>query len=257
MEGMDHPSMPGMSETENHGESSSKEIVSTAKARLLIDGKLKINQPKKLIILIQDAQGKSVTKFDTFQEKLMHLIVVSDDLQVFQHLHPKHQGNGQFTIDAALPSPGPYTLVADYKPSGNMEVVSLMTLLVPGKVSVTTTTTLQRSKTIGTTKINLSTSAPEIKAREEVGITFSLTDAMKKPIQDLKPYLGAQGHLVVIRQSKKIIQTDYVHAHAMKGTDVGEVVFMTKFPQLGKYKIWGQFNRGGKIIVADFWMDAL
>jgi hypothetical protein len=54
-----------------------------------------------------------------------------------------------------------------------MEVVSLITLLVPRKVSVTTTT-LQRSKTIGTTKINLSTSTPEIKAREEVGITFSL-----------------------------------------------------------------------------------
>jgi hypothetical protein len=43
----------------------------------------------------------------------------------------------------------------------------------------------------------------------------------------------------------------------MKGTDTGEVVFMTKFPQPGKYKIWGQFNRDGKILVADFWMDVL
>jgi hypothetical protein len=33
--GMDHPSMPEIPETENHGESSSKEIVSTAKVRLL------------------------------------------------------------------------------------------------------------------------------------------------------------------------------------------------------------------------------
>jgi hypothetical protein len=69
---------------------------------------LKINRSKKLTILTQDTQGKGVTKFDAFQEKLIHLIVVSDDLQVFQHLHPKYQGNGLFTIDVTLPSPGPY-----------------------------------------------------------------------------------------------------------------------------------------------------
>jgi hypothetical protein len=43
----------------------------------------------------------------------------------------------------------------------------------------------------------------------------------------------------------------------MKGTPAGRVEFMAKFPQPGKYKMWGQFDRGGKVIVADFWVDVL
>ncbi len=48
---------------------------------------------------------------------------------------------------------------------------------------------------------------------------------------------------------------DYIHAHAVKDSPDGQIEFMTKFPKPGKDKLWGQFNRNGKIIVADFWVD--
>lgn len=78
-----------------------------------------------------------------------------------------------------------------------------------------------------------------------------------QPINDLQPYLGERGHLVILKQSSSLTKADYIHAHAMKDTPVGQVSFMTSFPTPGKYKIWGQFNRNGKIAITDFWVNVL
>jgi hypothetical protein len=85
---------------------------------------------------------------------------------------------------------------------------------------------------------------------------FNLRQAANnRPIEDLQPYLGQRGHLVILRQINPLAAEDYIHAHAVKNSPDGQVEFMTKFPQSGRYKLWGQFNRNGKIIVTDFWVD--
>ncbi|HEY9606147.1 MAG TPA: hypothetical protein V6C85_31360, partial [Allocoleopsis sp.] len=66
-----------------HGEQSS-----LAQAKLTAPKDITPNKLVPLVINVQDSAGKAITKFDTFQEKLMHLIVVSDDLQFFSHIHP-------------------------------------------------------------------------------------------------------------------------------------------------------------------------
>lgn len=224
-------------------------------ATLTTSGNLTVNRPSKLTIAVQDAQGKAISKFDTFQEKLMHLIVVSNDLQIFQHLHPTHKGNGLFEVETALPQAGTYTLISAYKPAGEAEAVSLMKAQVPGTPPTTPAINLERSKMSDATKVDLSLLAPTVKAGQEVTIAFSLQDKNNQPIQDLKPYLGEQGHLVILKQSQDLSRANYIHAHAMRGSPQGRAAFMTTFPQPGKYKLWGQFNRGGKIVVADFWVD--
>jgi len=52
-----------------------------------------------------------------------------------------------------------------------------------------------------------------------------------------------------------LTEADYIHAHAIKDTLAGQVHFMTIFPQPGKYKVCGQFNRQGKILTADLWVN--
>lgn len=54
---------------------------SLSQARLTAPRNITPNTPVPLVIDIQDTAGKAIKNFDTFQEKLMHLIVVSDDLQ--------------------------------------------------------------------------------------------------------------------------------------------------------------------------------
>jgi hypothetical protein len=216
------------------------------------------NQPTSFVINVADAKGKAIAQFDTFQEKLMHLIVVSDDLQVFQHLHPIHKGNGRFEVKTALPQAGGYTLVSDYKPVGQKEAVSVLQVRVPGTPASAPTVDLKREKSVETTNVALSLSELAVKVGQEVMLTFDLKDAAtNQAISDLKPYLGEEGHLVILKQSTPLTRADYIHAHAMKGAPDGKVEFMTTFPKPGKYKLWGQFNRNGKVVVADFWVDVL
>ncbi|MEX0269898.1 hypothetical protein AB3R30_12195 [Leptolyngbyaceae cyanobacterium UHCC 1019] len=210
------------------------------------------------MIDVQDSKGKAIAQFDTFQEKLMHLIVVSDDLQIFQHLHPTYKGNGRFEVTTTLTQAGNYTLVSDFKPAGKEEEVAILKTLVPGTSSAASVVDSAKTKTIDTTNVTLTLSELAVKAKQEVTLTFDLKDSVSnQSISNLQPYLGEEGHLVILKQSASLTRADYVHAHAMKGAADGKVEFMTAFPQPGNYKLWGQFNRNGKIVVADFWVNVL
>ena len=47
---------------------------------------------------ILDSSGVPVTKFDVRHDKLLHLIVVRNDLAVFQHVHPTLDGDGTWRV---------------------------------------------------------------------------------------------------------------------------------------------------------------
>lgn len=235
-----------------------EEASSLAQAKLISPKNITLNKPVSLAINLQDSTGKSITKFDTFQEKLMHLIVVSDDLQFFSHLHPNYKENGRFEVEATFPASGNYTLFSDYKPASQKEEVSVLKTQVPGNSPSAPPIDLNTTKTFADTKANLKLSQPSLKAGQEVTLTFDLKQTSNnQPITDLEPYLGEQGHLVILKQSSPLTKADYIHAHAMKDTPAGQVSFMTSFPTPGKYKLWGQFNRNDKIIIADFWINVL
>jgi hypothetical protein len=255
MRGMEHGDTP-MGDMNHEGHLMAP---TTTQAKLTVLGKIKPNTPVPVVIDIHSSDGKAIAKFDRFQEKLMHLIVVSDNLQFFSHIHPIYKGNGRFEVEAKFPQPGGYTLLSDYEPSGQKEQVSVLKAQVPGtSPPAPTSIDLSHTKTFGNTKVNLVSSAPNIKAGKEVTLMFNLQDANNnKPITDLQPYLGETGHMVILKQSSPLTRADYIHAHALKVTPAGQVDFMTEFPQPGKYKLWGQFNRNGKIINADFWVNVI
>ncbi|BBC25017.1 hypothetical protein [Pseudanabaena sp. ABRG5-3] len=224
-----------------------------AEAKLTTPLNILPNTTVPLLIDVQDLNGKAVEKFEVFQEKLMHLIVVSDDLQFFDHIHPSYQHNGRFKVSANFPQAGKYTLFSDYKPAQSPEQISVLKTQVIGEIPSDKPINFDRTKTFGKTHINLSSSQDHIKASEEVTLTFDLKDPdTNQPITDLQPYLGEKGHLVIIKKSTPLTASDYIHAHALDSSSEGKVTFVTKFAKSGEYKLWGQFNRNGKIVTADF-----
>lgn len=239
-------------------------LSTSTQAKLTIAGTSIPNTPTTLQIDVQDKHGKVFTPkgdrlrtadFEIFQEKPMHLIVVSNDLEVFQHLHPTYQENGRFTVEAIFPKSGSYTLFADYKPTGNNEQVSVLKMTVPGAAPDAESISFDRSRKIGNTQAILELSQPSLSAGQDVTVTFNLKDATTaQAITDLQPYLGEVGHLVILRHSSSLTRADYIHAHALSNTPAGRVSFMTAFPKPGHYKLWGQFDRNGEIIVVDFWV---
>ena len=210
----------------------------------------------RIDIHIQDDKGQKVADFDVFQEKLMHLILVNDDLAFFGHLHPVHQGSGHFQTTAILPSVGAYTLFSDYKPAGDKEQISVLKLRMKGTEKSSGVTDMKiTEKVVQDTRVRMSFSPKTVKANEDAIVTFDLKQLDGKPVTGLGPYLGEKGHLVVIRKSAPLTDKDYIHAHAMKEGEASEIKFTTRFPDKGLYKLWCQFNNKGRVLTAHFWIN--
>lgn len=230
----------------------------STQAKLTTTSVITPNTSTTLQINVHDQDGKAIAQFDQFQEQIMHLIAVSDDLQVFQHLHPTYKGNGRFEIETQFPQSGHYTLFSDYQPTGEAEQVSVLKTQVEGDNPPAAQVDWSYIKTFGQTKVSFAPTVATIKTGEEVILQFDLQDmASNQPITDLQPYLGEKGHLVIVRQSPALTRANYIHAHAVHDTPSNQVHFATRFPQPGKYKLWGQFNRNGEIITADFWVEVI
>src|SRR5688572_11403563 len=85
---------------------------------------------------------------DLQHEKKIHLIVVSDDLSYFEHIHPDYQSDGSYQIkvkgkgenysdgpgknETRFENGGAYFLFADYKPTGGAHQVEKVSLQVNG-----------------------------------------------------------------------------------------------------------------------------
>ena len=85
-------------------------------------------------------------------------------------------------------------------------------------------------------------------------LLFRLADR-GQPVTDLEPYMGAMGHCAIISQDTGM----FLHCHPEQlyppkpdGRGGPDLAFHTEFPAPGLYKIWGQFRRGGRVIVAPF-----
>lgn len=209
-------------------------------------------------IHIRDAQGRSVDAFEVFHEKLLHLIIVSEDLGFFSHLHPEYLSKGNFAVKTSLPLPGLYSLFCDYKPVGQPEQLSLLKLRVAGvQPPPAAIDTEKNRRTVSGVTVRLRFVPSPLRAARESMAAFSLEDgATGRPVADLTPYLGEKGHLVVIRQSPSLAEADYIHTHALKEGPDSEAWFMMKLPLPGIYRMWGQFSRGGEIVTADFGVKA-
>lgn len=210
----------------------------------------KSKEETTVTIQIQDMNGKPVNDFDLNHEKKMHLIAVGKDLSYYSHLHPEYKGSGLFTISTKFPAGGDYRLFADFLPSGKEKTVKSHTLTVQGEkaspVAIEPDRTL--TKTVDGNEVTLN--IDHLMASMELNLTYTFKDAVtKSPIQDLQPYLGAVGHVVILDANAD----QYLHVHPTDEKSKGpEAKFMTTFPKSGIYKIWGEFQRGGKVFTVPF-----
>lgn len=207
--------------------------------------------PAMLALSIIGSGDKPIDAFDITNEKLLHLIVVSEDLQHFQHVHPEYKGGGVFELPITFPASGKFELYADFVPSGMNELTRTGTVEVGG--AATNLAVLQPSESLTTSvggmKVTLEFS-DELAPQTQMSMTYTFTDEKTgEPITDLELYLGAVGHVVAIDKP-----TDqFIHIHPLNWASSGpQAVFGAAFPVSGLYKVWGQFQRNGKTFVVPF-----
>jgi hypothetical protein len=216
----------------------------------LASGSVKANEETEVHVQITGPKGKPVNDFEVNHEKLLHLIVVSEDLASFSHLHPNFKGDGMFTVQTSFPNGGKYKLFADFKPVGAAGTTLSEWVDVGGAAGgkAALQPDAQLVKQVGDKEIALSLSSA--KANEDVTLTYELRDAKTKAgIRDLEPYLGAVGHVVILSEDAE----QYLHVHPLDEKAAGpKAQFATAFPHSGIYKIWGQFQHKGEVITVPF-----
>ncbi|CDN41305.1 MULTISPECIES: hypothetical protein [Paenibacillus] len=213
-------------------------------------GAAKANEETELTIQVKDKDGKPVNKYDVNHEKLLHLIIVNHDLSFFNHIHPEFKGDGTFTVNTSFPAGGEYKVFADFIPTGGANTTLSEWVKVEGKEGKHAAIAADANlvKEVDGKEIELSMSAA--KPKEDVTLTFNIRDAKtKKGINNLQPYLGAVGHVVILSEDAN----QYLHVHPIDEKATGpDAKFATSFPQSGTFKIWGQFQHNGEVFTVPF-----
>ncbi|MFE8700486.1 hypothetical protein ACFYKX_07670 [Cytobacillus sp. FJAT-54145] len=204
-----------------------------------------------LIRLKISYNGIPIQDFDVNHEKLLHLIIVSEDLSYFNHIHPEYLGDGVFEITNQFPAGGKYRMVADFKPTDGSSVSKLEWINVKGKVAEPVPINVDNvfERVVDKKHVSMSIE-PQIEAGKELTMKFSLTDEItRQPISNLEPYLGSIGHVVVLSEDGE----RYLHVHALENQGTGpDALFETEFPESGVYKVWGQFQKDGQVFTVSY-----
>jgi Heavy metal binding domain len=220
-------------------------------------------------MILNPKTGEQVKQFQIMHDKLYHLFVVSQDLSEFQHIHPKHETDGSFTIETVLPRAGQYKIYSDFYPADGAPQVLQQNLMTAGYKSdlvsamprLTPDTSL--TKVVDGMKIELKLEPSQIISGQPATLKYHITNAKTgEPVGDLAPYLGAWGHTLILSED----QSDYVHSHPEETVPEAadrsklrggpDVTFGAFLPHPGNYRIWTQLLRGQTLTTVSFTIRA-
>ena len=198
--------------------------------------------------------GAVVRRFESVHERLFHLFIVGRDLEYFAHVHPALRRDGSLGIDIDVPRAGPYELIADFLPEGGAPQMlhrAVVTAGYTGPLSAAPALSPDLDdKTDGHVRVHLT--PPDPRARREQLLTFELRDpSTGAPVTDIQPYLGANGHLLIVGADFGAV----FHSHPVAELSSAHgptVVFQALFPQAGTYRMWAQFQRAGRLATVPF-----
>lgn len=191
---------------------------------------------EELIITLTDLDGNPMDELEVSHEKLMHLIVISEDLEVFQHLHPEKVSAGVFKATAELED-GMYQAFVDIKPSELQYVNEPHEVMVgehAGHEGAHVHLEPESQWTKEQDGYSVTLEVDNFSVKENVVLSFEIEGAQPEN------YLGALGHVVVVDEGLD----EFIHVHPREGT---EPVFEAHFSKPGMYKLWAEFKLNGEV----------
>jgi len=233
---------------------------------------IQAGKPFSLKIALHDKNGRPITDLQVSHDRILHVILVSEDLEEFKHVHPEdsqHFKQGVslvniFEVPLTLSKAGRYRVLVDGSRKGIGEVSDIVWIEV-GIVgdSVGEPVVIRKDRRLNRmfgdygVSLNLSLENPS-KSGEKVQLSYVIRDGKTgNPIFDLEQYLGADMHLAIM----PIDLSTILHTHGVKwtpeinpnaGIAFPEIRGNYIFPYPGLWKIYGQFQHQGKVVTTEF-----
>lgn len=232
---------------------------------------VQVGQPSRLSFQIRSPHSQPVRFLEFVHEKPMHLLIVSEDLAEFAHVHPELTVGDRYEVTHTFPHGGRYRLYADFTPPGEAQRIVSFTITVEGRnrSKQELKADAELSKRQNSLQLTL-TPKQQLRAGEDIEFAFTIREAATgKAVTNLEPYLGAWAHFVLIdpqhqsfihahplEDSGNAKPTDFnqVHTHTAEtlGPPPTEIRTIASFPRAGLYKLWAQFQLNGETIVQPF-----
>jgi hypothetical protein len=227
--------------------------------------------PSRLSFQVRSPGGAPVRFLEYVHERPLHLLIVSEDLAEFAHVHPELVAGDRYEVTHTFAHGGRYRLYADFTPPGAAQRVETFNVTVEGRRrnAQQLKSDSELTKKLDGLQLTL-THKQELRANEDIEFVFTIRDATGNPVADLEPYLGAWAHFVIIDpQHQSFIHAhpleeasagerrpDQVHVHGsgaeLLGPPPSEMRTITSFPRAGLYKLWAQFQLDGQTLVQSF-----
>ena len=225
--------------------------------------------------------------------KLVHLFLISTDGRTaFAHLHPSTVDSIAFTSPLPNVPAGPYRVFADIVQASGLTQTLTSTITIPATrqpridslgaddswaVGRAASNSAESTRSVleDGTVLTWSRNPAPLVAGEESGLRFSATPP-PGDTASLEPFLGMAGHAVVVRDDGRVFihlhplgtislaaQARLAHAapnvmdHAMSAPVAANdsLYFPYAFPQPGKYTVWVQVKRRGRVLTGSFLAD--
>ena len=202
-----------------------------------------------------------IALYNVEHTQTMHLVAVNDDFTEFQHVHPMLDAKtGHFTQTLEVDPTRRYYVYADTEPTGLGKQVFRFTLQ-PSAGATSASRPISSSPSPAKTTaspytVSLSKTTLHAKTPQEIDVAI---DRAGKPATDLRPYLGAAAHVVLLNTSTLV----YAHVHPMLAGATHSMKAMSEMemanekpeagPRMmmhldalpaGTYKMWLQFQGG-------------
>jgi hypothetical protein len=217
--------------------------------------------------------GHPELRYDIDMTKIMHMIVVSDDLVDFQHVHPVLHPDGHLTIDLHLAERGLYHIYLDGLPHGSSRHVFRFDVPSETNAPAAKRALHATGASVAVGPYTVTIDPTSVPAGEIATIDVHIFKN-GRPANDLHPYLGVMAHGVFIG----VNDLAYMHGHGMtadmldmnSANDCGDSMmaamtpmppdlnigntfeFQVLAPSSQDYDFWMQFMGGKTLYTAPF-----
>lgn len=189
--------------------------------------KIEAGKPTTLMFKLTDAMGEPFTDLMIHHDRILHVLIVSENLQIVGHVHPEDfesrdmlaELEGTYTVHFTFPYAGRYILALDVITADEEFAKHLSVDVVGEKKMTKMTEDLRTEKTVygykeeggdrftkavsttdekGTSEYHVKIEVPEhIKVGEMVHITYHFS-RNGKSVTDLVPFLDAPMHFAIV-----------------------------------------------------------
>lgn len=234
--------------------------------------------PTTLAFGVRDGKGEPAQGLALSHDRILHIVIASDDFSVFDHIHAENGGpvteemlkTAVFPATYTFPKAGRYIVAVDFTIRAQ-EFAQEFYVDVEGSPRIADgQPQLDTARTQVFDGYTVTLDAPAtIRAKNGVRLSYVIQKD-GKPIEDLQPYLAAPMHLAVMRDDLRYFSHGHgqlprsplewiidpsppTRAHASMSDSFGPVIEAgLVFPVPGRYVLFGEFRHQGKRVVTKF-----